>query len=326
MSDHEPRRFWRDAFALRGSATPQVLRRVVQFGLIAAVIYVYHVWPRTPPIVVEVAPYEFAGAALGLLLVLRTNAGYDRWWEGRKLWGGIVNQSRDLAIAALAYGPPDPRWRAALVRWTAAFGHVTRRSLRGERNMPEVAELLGDDQARQIAAAEHMPTFVNRTIADQLRQARDRHGLDSFAFLQIDRARATLLDHLGGCERILSAPLPRVYSIHIRRFIFLYLATLPLPLVDRIGWLTPLLTMFVAYPILALDQIGIELENPFSIRRMGHLPLDEITAKIETNLLALLEDGPYAPLGDRIPPHPAGRDDGQGRAGMAAAGDATAPA
>src|SRR3954454_12305781 len=90
----------------------------------------------------EEAPYEVAGAALGLLLVFRTNAGYERWWEGRKLWGGIVNQSRSLALTALAHGPDDLDWRSRLVRWTAAFGHVSRRSLRRETDLPELIHLI----------------------------------------------------------------------------------------------------------------------------------------------------------------------------------------
>jgi putative membrane protein len=203
-----------------------------------------------------------------------------------------VNQCRDLAIGALAYGPPDPQWRESIVRWTVVFAHVTRRSLRGERSLPEVAELLGEAQARRIALAEHMPNYVIRAIADQLRRAREGLDLDGFGFLQIDRNRATLVDHLGGCERILSSPLPLAYSIHIRRFIFLYLATLPFALLDSVDWLTPVIVFLVSYPILALDQIGIDLQNPFVKQNMGHLPLDEITAKIEGNLLALLAEAP----------------------------------
>jgi putative membrane protein len=310
MREYDPRRFWRDAFALEGSSTPQVLSRGLKFTLIAVAVCGLNDLVH-PDLGIEVGPYEFAGAALGVLLVLRTNAGYDRWWEARKLWGGIVNQSRDLSIAALSFGPSDPRWRALIVRWTAAFAHVTRRSLRDERSLPEVAALLGEDQARRIAESEHMPSYVSRTIAGLLREARDGLGLDSFAFLQIDRDRATLVDHLGGCERILSAPLPRAYSIHIRRFIFLYLATLPFPLLHQFGWLTPLVTMLIAYPILSLDQIGLELQNPFSTRNMGHLPLDEITSKIEKNLLALLVDDRVADA--HVDGQEAARPDGSSR-------------
>src|SRR4051812_37792761 len=109
------RGFWRDAFALEGSITPHVLANVLVFGLIATAVCVAD-WllERRYGIAVglEVAPFEIAGAALGLLLILRTNAGYERWWEARKLWGAIVNQSRNLVIGGLAYGPACPAWRS----------------------------------------------------------------------------------------------------------------------------------------------------------------------------------------------------------------------
>jgi len=298
MNNPQQRQFWQDVFAIQGSVLPRVLRRVAKFTLVAVAICAYDALPHTPPIRLEVGPLEFAGVVLGLLLVLRTNAGYDRWWEGRKLWGDLVNRSRNLAISALAYGPHEPAWRTTIVHWTAAFAHVTRRSLRGERTLPEVAALVGEAEARRVAAAEHMPVCVSRAIASLLREARDTQGLDGFGFLQLDRERTALIDDIGGCERILNAPLPLPYSIHIRQFVFVYLVTLPVALLYTFGdyaggyLLTILSTILVAFPILSLDQIGVELENPFSTQRLGHLPLDEITNKIEHNLRALLAEEP----------------------------------
>jgi putative membrane protein len=287
--------FWKEAFSLRGSATPRVLPNVLAVGLIAtAVDFVYL---SQPWIAIEVGPHEAAGALLGLLLVLRTNAGYDRWWEARKLWGGIVNQARNLAVCALAYGPDDPAWRDRFVRLVIAFAHVTRARLRGQAGVPELAPLLGEAEAGRVLAAEHMPTFVALRLAEMLHEACARHGMDRHAFLQADRERALLVDHLGGCERILNTPLPRVYSITIRRFVVLYLATLPFALLHKFqeDWLVPLVTMLVAYPVFGLDQIGVEMQNPFSPRGMSHLPLDEITGTVEGNLLALLRQTQVAP-------------------------------
>ena len=292
--------FWSDAFALRGSITLQVSRSVLIFTLIAVAVCALNDAVH-PDLGVEVAPYEVAGAALGLLLVLRTNAGYDRWWEGRKLWGGITNQCRTLAGTALAHGPDDPAWRDQVVRWTAAFAHATRCSLRGERRLPEVEALLGRDAAERIAAARHMPTAVSMSIAGLLREGCERFGMDRFAFLSCEQSRNALFDHLGGCERIKSSPLPRVYGINIRRFIFMFLATLPFALLAKIGWLTPLATFLVAYPILAIDQIGVSLQNPFDVRDLGHLPLDEITATIERDVLSLLGPDPRAFPGEGGP-------------------------
>lgn len=286
--------FWAEAFALRGSVTPKVMFSVIVFGLIATCIY-GGAWiverKFRQQLGLEVTPYEYAGVGLGLLLVLRTNAGYERWWEARKLWGGIVNQSRNLAISALSYGPSNADWANKVVRWAAAFPHVARLSLRGERASSEVANVIGPQDFDQLARADHMPSFVAMRIGALLREGCEREQMDRFSFLQIDRERATLIDHIGGCERILKTPLPRVYSIKIRRFIFLFLLTLPFALLHRLNrdWLVPILTMLVAYPLLSLDQIGIELENPFSAQSLSHLPLDDISATIERNLLAVLK-------------------------------------
>jgi putative membrane protein len=286
--------FWRQAFALQGSITPLVIPYVLAFGVIATAIWGLGrltEWLWQVKIGLEIAPFEIAGAALGLLLILRTNAGYDRWWEARKLWGGIVNQSRNVAISGLSYGPADAGWRERFVKWAAVFPHIARCSLRGEQPSPEVTELVGKASADQIAASAHMPSFVAMRLADLLREACDRYDMDRFAFMQIDRERAALIDHIGACERILKTPLPLVYAIKIRRFIALFLLTLPFALLHRINgdWLIPLITMLVAYPLISLDQIGIELQNPFAVANLSHLPLGDITATIERNLLGLLE-------------------------------------
>ncbi len=295
MQDYTRRRFWKDAFAIRGSATPKVLPDVATFGVISAAIC-FLAWQAEQSFAIriglEVAPHEIIGAALGLLLILRTNAGYDRWWEARKLWGGIVNQSRNLAISALAYGPDQPLWRSQFIRWAAVFPHAARASLRQQPVPAEITALLGREAEVHLANANHMPNVVAYVLARQLHIACVNHNLDRFAFLQIDKERALLIDHIGACERILKTPLPLVYSIKIRRFITLFLATLPFVLLHRLSsdWLVPSITMLVAYPLLALDRIGSELQNPFSEKNLSHLPLTEISANIERNLFALLLD------------------------------------
>jgi putative membrane protein len=287
------RSFWRDAFAWQGSVTPLVVPDVLAFGLFAtALCAVAWLIERQYEVKIglEIAPFEIAGAALGLLLILRTNAGYDRWWEARRLWGGIVNQSRNLTISALAYGPRDSAWREEFVKWAAVFPHIARCSLRGEPPSPEVSALVGPDASREIASAVHMPGYVALRLAELLREACEQHHTDRFAFLQLDRERAALIDHIGACERILKTPLPLVYSIKIRRFIAIFLLTLPFALLHRMSsdWLAPLITMLVAYPLVALDQIGIELQNPFAKQNLSHLPLGDISANIERNLLGFL--------------------------------------
>jgi ion channel-forming bestrophin family protein len=290
----QPRQgFWREAFAVQDSTTLHVMPFVLLLGLLAwvacgvsALLDRWFDWN----LALEIGPFELGGAVLGILLVLRTNGGLERWWEARKLWGGIVNQSRNLVIGAMAYGPADPPWREKIVRWTAAFPHVVRLSLRGQRQSSEVTELLGRSDADRVTGADHMPSYVALKIGELLRDACDRMAMDRYAFLQIDRERNLLVDHVGGCERILKTPLPHALSILNRRLILFFLLTLPLALLHRLegDWLIPFVIMVLAYVLKSLDQTGVELENPFSPTNLGHLPLDEISATIERNLLAIL--------------------------------------
>ncbi len=314
-----PQRFWSEIGKIEGSAVSFVVRRTLVFGLIALVVTFIEKHPTFPTVAIPMAPYEVLGVALGALLVLRTNAGYERWWEARKLWGGIVNQCRNLVIQALSYGPDDPEWKRRIVGWTAAFAHVARHSLRAERHLPALENLVGTVKAGRIASVEHMPTAVALAISRLLREGVDL-GMDRFAFVRAEEERAKLIDHLGGCERILKAPLPEAYSIEIRRFIFVFLAALPFGILLKVDWLTPMITMLVAFPILALDEIGVELQNPFSQRRLNHLPLDQICEDLERNLMALL--GEFETRRDRAadhePPHPSPGDE------TAALGDALA--
>jgi putative membrane protein len=162
----------------------------------------------------------------------------------------------------------------------------------------EFAHLIGGRNAQDVAHSGHMPGRVAFQLARLLEQALVDCNMSPYAFLQIDRERSLLIDHIGACERILKTPIPLVYSIKIRRFLFLFLLSLPFALLHRIGvdLLVPVITMMVAYPLIALDQIGIELQHPFSQRHLSHLPLDAICQTIESNLLAHLNWSAPAPL------------------------------
>ena len=300
--------YWLGTFIIRGSVAPRVLMDVLGFGILTVAIVLTTQWLEKifrVKMSVPVGPFEAAGAVLGLLLVLRVNTGYSRWWEARVLWGGIVNQSRNLTISGLAYGPRNTRWRSRFVRWIAVFPHVCRRSLREQRNFPELERLLSDESQDWIRKSEHMPDAVSSELAMLLYEARSL-GMDGFAFQKCEEQRSSLIDHLGGCERILKTPLARSGAIQVRQFIFLLLITLPVGLMQAFDsesaiapsivhskyqvWIVPLYVMLLAYPLLSLDRIGMELQNPFSTQRIDFLPLDSICTAIERNVLELLHD------------------------------------
>ena len=281
--------FWEHVFEGDGIVRNHVARVIMGFTGYTLALYLLDILtPSWFKVGLEVTPYELAGGVLGALVVLRVNTGHDRWWEARKLWGGITNECRNLAILALTNGPDNVRWRREIVGWTASFAHCTRRNLRGQVTLKEVAALVGAEEADRLAAADHMPSAASMKIAALLREARDDGSLDKFAYMQAEAQRCLLIDHVGGCERILKTPLATAYVVLIRRFLFLFFLFLPFALIPRVGWLSPIFTLLIAYPLIALDHIADDLQHPFSTRSVNHLPLDDITFTIERNLLALL--------------------------------------
>jgi putative membrane protein len=313
--------FFREAATLNDSLTLTVLPGALLFGAIAALICLVElVTDPSFTLGIEVSAFEIGGGVLGVLLVLRVNEGLTRWWEARKLWGGINNQCRNLAVDGLAYGPADPAWRRALVCWTIVFAHACRRSLRDERYLPEAAALIGVDETVHLAEAHHMPSHASLILARILWTAVDRLGMDRFAYLELDKERAQLMDHIGGCERILTTPMPRSLSVQVRRFLFLFLILLPFGLIPKFNaeavraarladraqigapakahehepnnnrvWFVVPITMMVAFPLLALDRIGSDLQKPFWKRSINDLKLDTYTTNIERTLLSLLD-------------------------------------
>ncbi|HWL10737.1 MAG TPA: bestrophin family ion channel [Planctomicrobium sp.] len=283
----EKRNYWKDVFAIRGTVTPQIQWTVLIFGLWGAFVWWFTDHYLKLQIGLGVAPYEIIGAVMALLLVLRTNSGYDRWYEGRKLWGGIVNQCRNLGIISVAYGPDHAHWRDSMLRWASAFPFIAKHSLRGENDYSDLLSILPKEDVKKIQEARHTPIYAAARIAQLLKQARDEYGMDGFAYMKAEEQRVLLIDYLGSCERILKTPLARVISVKVRKFLFLFLMVLPVAIVDKSGVMTPFLTILVAFPLLSLDQIGIELENPFSKTRLSHLPLDQIGETIHDNLNSL---------------------------------------
>ena len=286
--------FVRGALMWRGSVTPRIFSSLLLMtGYCTLIVALDQYW--RPMLHLAVTPFEYTGVVLGLVLVFRTNAGHERWWEARKLWGGIVNQSRNIAIGALSYGdslnaePEQRQWRKDMVKWTIAFSFATKESLRSSKNFDALSDLLNEQELAALKSAVHMPLFVAGKIAQLLQQARLGGNIDGFVFMGMENQRILLIDHIGACERILKTPMPLVYAIKARRFILIFLLLLPFSLIENLEFSAVFIYFLVAYPLLSLDRIGIELQSPFATKSLSHLPLDTICETIKQHCQALLE-------------------------------------
>lgn len=282
----EHQNFLRGALAWRGSVTPRVLLGSFVTSLYALGLAWIDAHYYDLP-VFEVTPFEYTGAVLGLVLVFRTSAGHDRWWEARKLWGAIVNQSRNLLIMTWNYGVEDKQWCKEMSKWIIVFSFATKESLRQQKKFEDVLDLLSDSEITELQNAQHMPIFVSNKIAALLRQARKNNMFDGFVFNGFENQRAALIDSIGGCERILKTPMPLVYVNKSKQFIFLFLLLLPFSLIEHVGLMSAPIVLLIAYPLLSIDRIGRELQAPFSTQSLSHLPLETICGGIKSNGVAL---------------------------------------
>ena len=277
-----------------GSVTPRILPSLLLMTFYPLLIVILDQYWRPLPRL-DVTPFEYTGVVLGLVLVFRTNAGHERWWEARKLWGGIVNQSRNIVIEALNYGEHnsndnDSSWRKELVKWTIAFPYAARELLRNGKNFDNLSDVLTEQELEELKSAVHMPLFVANKIASLIQQAKINHYIDGFAFIKLEDQRSFLIDYIGACERILKTPMPLVYAIKARRVILIFLLILPFSLLEKLGFDAVFIFFMVAYPLLSLDRIGIELQNPFDTRNLSHLPLNTICDTIKLNCVELLNN------------------------------------
>jgi putative membrane protein len=282
----EGSQFWRDAIALVQTTALRVVPRTLLVGawtlFVTAVGLGVAFSPQVP--LLQIAP----GLVLGLLLTQRTTASYQRWWEARQLWGGIVTQARNLAVAMVTYGPNDPERRRTFAAWLAAFAFAVRSSLRDEAEVPELPRLLGAVSAKRLAEAQlNLPNAIMLEVARQIRQANELCPPGQLPLLQFETCRARMAENAGGCDRIRRTVLPRVLVVTLRHLLVILLIVVPLVLAHYWSWWAVLHAMLLAYPVLAIDQIGAELERPFSPLSFSHLPLDQYCASLEKDLLAI---------------------------------------
>ncbi|MBN2496921.1 MAG: hypothetical protein JXR96_20185 [Deltaproteobacteria bacterium] len=294
MVEYDNRDFWGLIFRLKGSILQVIAPKVITITVLAAGYTGIHFYVHK--IVFSAVPFSIVGVALGLLLVFRTNTAYDRFWEGRKLWGQVVNAARNFAIQVrgyLAEGEESAALQADVIRKAAAFCYLMKQHLRGEYHPGEVEHLL-DEQARNaVDAAGHKPVCAIADVTRRLERARAAGLVSDVQVAEIHKDLSELIDCLGGCERILKTPLPLAYVLHIKRFLGLFCLVLPVGLVDALGWWTVPSMLFIAYSFFGIEEIGIEIEDPFG-RDPNDLPLDEICQTIDRNLQELLPGAPAA--------------------------------
>lgn len=249
-------------------------------------------WPVSLPIESSIVP----SLVLGLLLVFRTNTAYERFWEGRKQWGTMVNTVRNLArqmwVTIAEADPSDRQAKIMHIRLLAAFAITTKRHLRYETpTCEELARVMPTQWSDRLQDTNSPPLEVAFWIGDYLQQQHDRDRLDTYQLAGMFKLLDAMVDTLGACERILKTPIPLAYSIHLKQLLLIYCLGLPFQMVDEFGWFTAIVVGIVAFTVFGIEEIGIEIENPFGYDR-NDLPLDKLCATLWINIEDLIALAP----------------------------------
>jgi putative membrane protein len=289
----EKRRWLQMALQLKGSVIPSVFPRTLLCGFFGVFISLlaHFGLPVAQPIFANVIP----SIVLGLLLVFRTNTAYERFWEGRKCWGSLVNTVRNLArqiwIGVGEESPQDRTDKIAALRLLVAFAVTTKLHLRQESLNGEVESLMQRSQYLKLQEMNHPPLEVAFWIGDYLQDQFSRDRLNAYQLANLHRLLDEMVNALGGCERILKTPMPMAYAIHLKQLLLIYCLLLPFPLVAEIGWFTGPMVALVSFTLFGIEEIGIEIENPFG-RDPNDLPLDAICSTMLRNIEDLITLAP----------------------------------
>jgi ion channel-forming bestrophin family protein len=231
-------------------------------------------------------PYSVAGFALAIFLAFRNSASYDRWWEGRKLWGGIVNASRAFTrqVTTFVRGPEAAAVHKDIVYRHLAWLNALRAQLRGQDPFSEVKDFVDDAELERLRAQKNVAAALLHQNGVRIAEAREKGLLASDELLAaIDRSLVELVNMQGGCERIKGTPVPLAYSFFTRTFVRAYCLALPFGLVDQLGLATVIVVLALTFVLLVLETIGRILEDPFTTAP-NCLPLSAICRNIEINL------------------------------------------
>ena len=284
MIEYNPKSWFSQLLAIHGSIAPKIILRILLVVLWSAAIVLVH--RKVQPVGIPSTVHTLVGLALGLLLVFRTNASYERFWEGRKAWGRIVNDSRNLARAARSLLEPQPHVLEALLLWTATFPYAAMNSLRNIRSLGPLEKRLPPTAVADVLASTHLPMAVASQISLLLMSKRRDGTFAERVIVYADGMVGSMVNQIGECERIQKTPLPFAYVVHLRRALVLYLATMPFVLVDSFGWLTILCMLLISYILLGIEEIGVEIENPFGTDH-NDLPMEGLCATIERDVLGV---------------------------------------
>jgi len=226
--------------------------------------------------------HNMLGFVISLLLVFRTNTAYDRWWEGRKLWGEIVNNSRNFALK-LSIMLKDEHDRNYFKKLIPSYASVLQKHLAND----DTAKVLFEGLVLEIDQHKHKPNQVAKLLYQKIQDVYEQGKINGDQLLVLNQELISFTNVCGACERIKNTPIPYSYSAFIKKFIFFYIMTLPFGYVFSLGYYVIPVVVFIFYVLASLELIAEEIEDPFGTDA-NDLPTEKIAANIKKQVEEIL--------------------------------------
>ena len=280
MINYNPKSWLHLIFALHKSDTLRILWKemiYICFFSLFITFVVLHYYPKTTVLSELKTVFSLIGFVISLLLVFRTNTAYDRWWEGRRKWGELINDSRNLAskLATILKTNEDKDF---FKRMITNFAYSSKDHLRNGVLIDELD--LIDNERNYLLNQKHIPLAISQLMYARLFQLKHNKEITENDFLIIDKNLNNFMDCVGACERIKNTPIPFSYSLFIKKFIFIYVTTLPLAFVTIFGYASAFIATYVFYVLVSMEVLAEEIEDPFGTDD-NDLPVDTMCERIK---------------------------------------------
>lgn len=284
-------RGWQLLYILRGSIVPAIAPKVLVIGgLSVLACLVAGNWHPAGGAGLAVVPFTLLGLVLSIFLSFRNSACHDRWWEGRRLWGQLLFETRSLARLSASVLPDAQALRQRQGHLLIAFAHALAARLRQGDDWLAAQPWLGSEDA-DLQGHHNLPDALLQRLGLALAAPLHDGRLSPILYAQVEQRLQALSTVQAGCERIATTPLPFAYTLLLHRCAWLFCLLLPFALASALGWATPLLAMLLAYAFFGLDQLGEEMEDPFGLQP-NDLPIAALVRMLEIDQLAALGQRP----------------------------------
>lgn len=276
-------------FIWKGSVLKKIIAQLFIITIFSVAVYYFNGKIYDYKVKLNPTVFTLIGLALAIFMGFCNTASYDRFWEGRKLWGLLVIETRSLTRQILSFIPNvSKEEKQEIVKLISAFCWSLNYQLRDKSETKPIQHLLSEEQFHQIQDKQFIPNIILGFISDWLNEQNKKGNIDTIVLTSMNHQLNQFSNISGGCERIYNTPLPFAYSVLLHRTVYLYCFWLPFGLLDSLDWMMPLIVLLISYTFIALDAIIQEIGEPFG-EEENDLALNSICRTIEFSIFEQAE-------------------------------------